>query len=267
MLRNMNNSFGFFLFCTLLLFASPNLNGNFTVSAQGTKEYRVGVDGTYPPFSHKRIDDNFVGFDIDIAQAICKSLKIKCRFVAYKWSNLLAAVRGGKVDFVIAAIEITPARGELVEFSNPYIKISGAIIVRKDSILSGITVEDLRDAQIGVLKSSPHGEYIRVHRPETHVKHYKNQAEYFVDLTNRQLDGIAGNPVVLDAWLQTADGKSCCRMLGTLPFDPQINGQGMAVAVQKDAKKLLNQINKALESIRKSRQMAKIIRTHLPFLK
>ncbi len=266
-MRNLNVRFGLFLFCILVLFAGSNLVTTPSATAQDKKEYSVGVDGTYPPFSHKTIDEKFVGFDIDIARTICASLKVKCKLASFKWSNLLAALRGKKVDFVVATIAITNARKELVNFSDPYIQIPSAIIVRNNSILSGIEVEDLRDAQFGVLKSSPHGEYIRVHRPKTHIKLYNSQAEYYVDLTNRQLDGIVGNPILLDAWLQTADGKACCRMLGTLPHDNQINGEGFAIAVEKKSEKLLKQINKALKTISRSGQLAKIQRTHLPFLK
>ncbi|MCP4184279.1 MAG: transporter substrate-binding domain-containing protein [Hyphomicrobiales bacterium] len=267
MLQSLNVRFRLLLFCILVLFAGSTLAGIFSAAAQEKKEYNIGVDGTYPPFSHKTIDDRYVGFDIDIAHAICKTLSIKCNLASFKWSNLLAAVRGKKVDFVIATIAITDARRELVDFSDPYIQIPSAIIVRNNSIFSGIEVEDLRDAQFGVLKSSPHGEYIRAHRPETHIKLYDSQAEYYVDLTNRQLDGIVGNPILLDAWLQTADGKACCRMLGTLPHDNQINGEGFAIAVEKKSKELLKQINKALNTITQSGQIDKIQRTHLPFLK
>jgi polar amino acid transport system substrate-binding protein len=267
MLRNFNIKFGLLLFSILILFAGSNLAEMPSATAQDKKEYSVGIDGTYPPFSHKTIDDEYIGFDIDVTHAICKTLKVKCKLVPFKWSNLLAAVRGKKIDFVVATIAITKARGELVDFSDPYIKIPSAIIVRNNSILSGIEVEDLRDAQFGVLKSSPHGEYIRVHRPKTHIKLYDSQAEYYIDLTNRQLDGIVGNPILLDTWLQTADGKACCRMLGSLPHDSQINGEGFAIAVEKESEKLLKQINKALKTITQSGQLAKIQRTHLPFLK
>ena len=267
MLRNLNVRFGLLLFCMLVLSAGSFLAAISTATAQDKNEYRVGIDGTYPPFSHKTIDEEFVGFDIDITRAICKTLKVKCELVSFKWSNLLAALRGKKIDFVVATLAITNARKELVDFSNPYIQIPSAIVVRKNSILSGIDVEDLRDAQLGVLKSSPHGEYIRVHRPKTHIKLYDSQVEYYIDLTNRQLDGIVGNPILLDDWLQTADGKACCRMLGTLPHDSQINGEGFAIAVEKNSGQLLKQINKALETIAQSGQLAKIQRTHLPFRK
>ncbi len=251
----------------LAVLAFPNMFSANTAYAKDDKEYLIGVDGTYPPFSHRNLDNEFIGFDIDIVDALCQTMKIKCTLVGYEWSNILAAVRGKKVDFAVASIDITGPRRKLVDYSDPYLQIPSAIVVQKDSILSGLDIEDLRNAQLGVLKSSPHGEYIRTHRPDTHTKLYENEAGYFVDLANRKLDGIVGNPVLLNDWLQTADGKNCCRMLGTLPHDDQINGEGFGIAVRKNSDKLLKQINKALKSIKKSGKYAKIVRTHLPFLK
>ncbi len=251
----------------LAVLASSAIFGTNTTYAKDDKQYLIGVDGTYPPFSHRNLDNEFKGFDIDIANALCLTMKIKCTLVGFEWSNLLAAVRGKKVDFVIASVDITGPRRRLVDFSVPYLRIPSAIVVQKDSILSGLDIEDLRDAQLGVLKSSPHAEYIRTHRPDAHIKLYENKADYFVDLVNRKLDGIAGNPILLNDWLQTSDGKNCCRLLGTLPHDHQINGEGFGIAVEKNSDKLLKQINKALKSINKSGKYAKIMRTHLPFLK
>jgi len=267
MLRNLSIRFEVLLLYILILFGTFAAPAFPSASAQDKKQYRIGIDGTYPPFSHRTINGEYIGFDIDIAEAICDTLNAECELVSFKWSNLLAAVRGKKVDLVVAAIAITEARRELVDFSAPYIKIPSAVIVRNNSILSGVEIEDLQDAQFGVLKSSPHGEYIRVHRPKTHIKLYDTQSEYYVDLTNRQLDGVVGNPVLLDAWLQTADGKACCRMLGTLPHDNQINGEGFAIAVEKESQQLLQQINQALQKMTQSGELEKIQRTHLPFLK
>ncbi len=254
-------------FLLLAILASSNLFNINMAYPKDKKEYRIGIDGTYPPFSHRNLDGEYLGFDIDIANALCQAMKIKCTLVKYEWNNLLAAVRGKKVDFVIASVDITRPRRELVDFSAPYLQTPSAIVVGKDSILSGLDIEDLRDAQFGVLKSSPHGEYIRTHRPDTHIKLYENEADYFVDLANRKLDGIVGNPILLNDWLKTSDGKNCCRLLGTLPHDDQINGEGFGIAVEKNSDKLLKRINKALKSIRKSGKYAKIMRTHLPFLK
>ena len=236
-------------------------------NAQSAKQLRVGIDGTYPPFSHRNLDGEYSGFDIDLTQVLCQAMKVKCTMVQFDWDNLIAALRGDKVDFVIAAIEISQQKRELVAFSEPYLAMPSAIIVRKESILSGLEVEDLKDAQLGVLESSPHGEYLRTHRPQAHVKLYQDENDIFVDLINRQVDGVIGNPVILGRWLQSKDALECCRWLGTLPHDPLINGEGLGIAIALENDKLQSRLNKALKALGKSKKWTKIIRTHLPYLK
>ena len=239
---------------------------NLAVAKQA-KPLRIGIDGTYPPYSHRDLDGEYSGYEIELVSALCKAMKTKCELVQYDWENLIAAVRGEKVDFAIGAIGINSKRLEFVTFSQPYLQIPSAVIVRKDSILSGLDVEDLSDAQFGVLKSSPHGEYLRTHLPDTHITLYENEASYFVDLANRKLDGVVGNPILLFNWLQSQDGQICCRMLGTFEHDPQINGEGFGIAIAKNDEKLLKKLNKALDKIHTSGRHSEILRAHLPYLK
>ena len=236
-------------------------------TAKDGKKLHIGVDGTHPPFSHANLDGEISGLDIDVARAVCKLIKVDCTLEKFKWDNLIAALRAKKIDMVIATIRENPQNLKLVDFSTAYLQIPSAIIVTNTSKLSGIDVDDLRDKQIGVLKSSPHGEYIRTHRPATVLKLYEDEKEYFDDLINKQVDGVIGNPIVLDNWLQSKDGLRCCRMLDTLPHDPQINGEGFAIAVAKGNDNLLKRLNKALKTMAASGELAEIIRAHLPYLR
>ena len=49
--------------------------------AKEWKKARIGVEGAYPPFSSVTADGKLVGFDIDIAWALCKSMKAECKLV------------------------------------------------------------------------------------------------------------------------------------------------------------------------------------------
>lgn len=39
---------------------------------------RIGTDTTYAPFSSKDAKGDFVGFDIDLGNEMCKRMQIKC---------------------------------------------------------------------------------------------------------------------------------------------------------------------------------------------
>lgn len=249
------------LLCLLLI-------GNFAaVNAQSANTIKIGIDGTNPPFSHTNIDGEFSGLEIDLSNALCKAMKVKCEFVPLEWGRLISALRGKKIDLIIGGVIISDKRRKLIDFSTPYLQLPHALVTHTETILSGLTNDDMQDAQLGVLQSSPYSEYVATHLPLAHVKTYQDDTTMFTDLANRQLDGVVGDPVALSRWLSSADGTNCCKLLGTLPYDPQINGEGFAIGMRKNEGKRLEQVNKTLAKLQKSGRLKKIISAHLPFLK
>lgn len=42
---------------------------------------KIGTEGAYPPFNNLEANGDLVGFDIDIANALCAEMKANCEFV------------------------------------------------------------------------------------------------------------------------------------------------------------------------------------------
>ncbi len=74
------------LMVTALAFAS---NGVF---AKEWKKIRIGVEGAYPPFSQVTPDGKLVGFDIDIANALCEKMGAECTMVQQDWEGIIPAL-------------------------------------------------------------------------------------------------------------------------------------------------------------------------------
>ncbi|MEO6353020.1 MAG: transporter substrate-binding domain-containing protein, partial [Burkholderiaceae bacterium] len=64
---------------------------SFAVSVQAAdmKELRVGQDPTYEPFEYKTPDGKLVGFEVDIANALCAEMKMKCVFFDQSWEGII----------------------------------------------------------------------------------------------------------------------------------------------------------------------------------
>ncbi len=61
--------------------------------AKEYKELRFGVDPSYAPFESKAADGSLVGFDIDLGNAICAELKVKCKWVESDFDGMIPASR------------------------------------------------------------------------------------------------------------------------------------------------------------------------------
>ena len=52
-----------------------------SLSAHEWTKVRIGTEGAYPPFNNLEANGDLVGFDIDIANALCKEMNVECEFV------------------------------------------------------------------------------------------------------------------------------------------------------------------------------------------
>jgi polar amino acid transport system substrate-binding protein len=213
------------------------------------KTIKIGTEGAYPPFNNLTADGKLVGFDVDIAQALCDEMKVKCEFVAQDWDGIIPALQAGKFDAIIASMSITPERLKQVDFTHKYYNTPPAIAAPKDTDIKGVTKEDLAGKTIGVQASTTHFNYSTKTYTDSTVKPYPTAQEYQLDLQNGRLDAVNDDIVVLSQWLDTPDGD-CCKLVGTIKPVPEIHGEGAGIAIRKGETELANQFNAAIDAIR-----------------
>lgn len=92
-----------------------------------------------------------MGFDIDLATALCKQMQAECTFTNHAFDSLIPALKFRKYDAVISGMDITPERSKQVAFSNPYYANSALVIAKKDTYK---TFTDLK-VSVSVWKMAP----------------------------------------------------------------------------------------------------------------
>ena len=217
--------------------------------AQDTMQLRIGTEGAYPPFNYYNSANELIGFDVDIAKALCEEMGAVCTFVAQDWDGIIPALRANKYDAIIASMSITPERQEVVDFTNKYYNTPPAIAVPKDSDLSEATPEALADIIMGAQSSTTHANYAAAKFPDTELRRYGTPDEYKLDLASGRIDAAIDDVVVLSDWINSEDGD-CCKILTTLSPDPEINGPGAGIAVRKGEDELIAKFNEAIAAIR-----------------
>ena len=119
----------------------------------------------------------------------------------------------------------------------------------KDSDITEATAEALAGKAIGAQVSTTHAQAAAALFPSADVRQYPTAEEYKLDIENGRLDAVMDDVVVLDEWLKS-DAGACCKLLSTLPADPEIYGKGVGVGLRKGSDKLKQMFNEAIVAIR-----------------
>ena len=251
---------------------------SFTFGASAAEKINFGVSATYPPFESIGANNEIVGFDIDLAKALCKQMQAECTFTNHAFDSLIPSLKFRKYDAVISGMDITPERSKQVSFTTPYYENSAVVIAKKDTYktfadLKGKrigmengttpyyensavviakkdtykTFADLKGKRIGMENGTTHQKYIQDQHPEVKTVSYDSYQNAFIDLKNGRIDGVFGDTAVVNEWLKTNPQLGVATEKVT---DPQYFGTGLGIAVRPDNKALLEKLNNALAAIK-----------------
>ena len=107
-------------------------SGDLLDQIKSRGEITVAMEGTWAPWTYHDENDNLVGYDVEVANAIAEKLGVKVNFVEGEWDGLLAGLDAGRYDIMVNGVGITPDREEKYNFSTPYAYNRTAVIVRGD---------------------------------------------------------------------------------------------------------------------------------------
>ncbi len=81
---------------------------------------RLGTEGAYPPYNFINEANELVGFEIDLGNELCVRANLTCEWVQNDWDSIIPNLVGGNYDVIMAGMNATDARAEVIAFSQPY---------------------------------------------------------------------------------------------------------------------------------------------------
>jgi len=107
-----------------------------------------GPFGSIDPASQQ-----LIGWNPELARAVAKGLGVEADLVQVQTATRVQFLQAGKVDLLIASMELNPDRAEVLGYApTPFYRVGGAAAVRKDSGIS--KWEDLRGKPVCVSQGS-----------------------------------------------------------------------------------------------------------------
>ena len=219
--------------------------------AASANPVKVGIAAEpYPPFASPDAAGNWVGWEVDIINAVCKAAEMECAITPVAWEGIIPSLTGGQIDAIMASMSITEERMQTIDFSDKYYNTPTVVVATKGA---GIlpTAEGLAGKIIGVQVSTVHESYAQAHFAESvaEIKTYQTTDEGFQDLAAGRIDASQADSIAIDAFMATDAGKACCEVVGAVADDPAILGAGVGVGLRKGEDDLKAKFNAGIAKI------------------
>lgn len=164
----------------------------------------VATDTAFVPFEFKQ-GDTYVGFDIDLWDAIATELGVAYELRPMDFNGIIPALQTGQVDVALAGITIKDSRKEVIDFSDGYYDSGFLLMVPTDS---EITAEaDLAGKTIALKTGTSAADYAAENFKETEIRMFPNIDNAYLELRTGRVDAaMHDTPNVLYYIANAGDG-------------------------------------------------------------
>ena len=217
--------------------------------AASAQELTFAMEPSYPPFETTNEKGEIIGFDVDVANAICKEIQATCKFKGEAFDALIPNLRAKRFDASISAIDITDARAKQVLFSDAYYDSTASYVTLKGKA----TLESAKN--VGVQNGTTFQQYTVAETKQYTTKAYASLQSAILDLKSGRIDMIFGDTAVLADMISKEPEM---QFVGEKVANKKYFGNGLGIAMHKSNKELAEQLNKGLAAIKANGEYQKI---------
>jgi len=238
-------------------------------AAAQEKTVKIATEGAYAPWNFTGAGGKLEGFEIDLANDLCGRMKVKCEIVAQDWDGIIPALQAKKYDAIMAGMNITEKRLEVLNFSrayasgphgwgvmkgSPLAKLAGEgkrLSLEKDADAAKAMIEEwkplLKGKTVGVQGSTVNSQFLEKYLKDTiTIREYKTTEQHDLDLSAGRIDAIFAAHSSLKASTEKPEFKDMLIAGGAVNGD--VLGRGVAVGLRKDDTELKAMFDKAVQS-------------------
>ncbi|KAA0982916.1 transporter substrate-binding domain-containing protein [Pseudomonas sp. ANT_J28] len=229
--------------------------------AKEYKELRFGVDPSYAPFESKAADGSLVGFDIDLGNAICAELKVKCKWVESDFDGMIPGLKANKFDGVISSMTATPAREKVIDFSNELFSGPTALVFKKGAAIDADPAT-LKGKKVGYEQGTIQEAYAKAVLDKAGVKTqaYANQDQVYADLISGRLDASIQD--MLQAELGFLKSPQGANFEVSKPVESELLPSKTAVGITKGNTELKALLDKGIKALHDNGTYAAVQQKH-----
>ena len=205
-------------------------------------ELRVGFESGYVPFCMTNKKGKFIGFEMDYARRLAKSMGVKFVPVNTAWDGIIPALMTDKFDIIMGGMTITQGRNLKLNFADPFIVVGQTILLNKKHEGKVKSYKDLNDPKYILTgrMGTTGEEAIRKFIPKATYKGFESEAEAGLEVINGKADALVYD-LPFCGFLYGSQGKG-----KTVFLNQPFTYEPLAWAINKGDPDFLNYLNNFL---------------------
>lgn len=167
-----------------------------------TGNMRIGFNPDRLPFSFKNSLGDLVGFDVNLAYHLANELNASIVFVPYRMNTLVEQLRADHFDVAVSGITMTLKRALDISFSEPYLLVNFALVVKDYRQKEFATVQSVRSVKglrLGVLEGQYFGQRARYYFENAQITELRSERDFF-EGKYKDLDALVTSAEAGSAW-------------------------------------------------------------------
>ena len=218
----------------------------------------MSTNAAFPPYEMTDDAGNYIGIDVEVAQAIAEKLGLELVIDNMEFIPALEAAQNGKADMVMAGVTVNEDRLAVMDFSNSYATGVQVVIVKEGS---DVTMDNLGEKMIGTQMGTT-GFIYASDTPENggygedHVIAYDNGITAVQALMNGQIDAVIIDNAPAQSFVEANPGLTI--------LEGEWAVEDYAIGFQKGNTELIEAVNGALAELIADGTVQKIIDKYIP---
>jgi ABC-type amino acid transport substrate-binding protein len=225
------------------------------------REIRFAVAAQFPPFQSRNPQGQLVGLNIELGNALCQQLNVRCTWVDQVVVENFPALEARQFD-AIMGMAPTSERRRWANFTDNLYPFTTRLVARRTSGLTP-SIKSLKGKRVGVLLGSNREAFARSKWAPggVIVKSFWLNDELVRSLVAGDIDAtLQGTVEIRQALLDTAAGQDFA-FLGPA-VSAELLGDGVAIAVRKPDTALRYELNRALEELMQNGEYQRILASY-----
>lgn len=230
---------------------SQTAEDNSLQKVKDSGKFILGLDATFKPMGYTDENDQIVGFDIDVAEEVCKRMGVELVKQPINWETKETDLDVGKCDCIWNGMSVSPERAEKMNLSDPYMNNAMVFVVKGDSTVT--SMDDLKTAKIAVQNGSTAQDILE----KSEIKDTITVAAIATNVEAlQQLEMGLCEAVFLDKIVADYEIKTSGKSLKVLPEG--LEEEEYAIGFRKNDQKLRDEVQKILGEMKADGKLAEI---------